>query len=53
MASRATVTILTADGKSSGATHPLPKVFTSPIRPDIVQYVPTLETGDLIFQDNN
>lgn len=39
MASRPTVTILSADGTASGATHPLPRVFTSPIRPDIVQYV--------------
>jgi hypothetical protein len=39
MASRPTVTILSADGSASGATHPLPRVFTSPIRPDIVQYV--------------
>lgn len=39
MASRPTVTITTADGKPSGATQPLPAVFTSPIRPDIVQYV--------------
>lgn len=38
MASRPTVTIATADGKPSGATHPLPAVFTSPIRLDIVQY---------------
>ncbi|PSS23275.1 hypothetical protein M430DRAFT_136044 [Amorphotheca resinae ATCC 22711] len=41
MASRPTVTILSADGTPSGATHPLPKVFTSPIRPDIVQTVHT------------
>jgi len=39
MASRPTVTILSADGTASGVTYPLPKVFTSPIRPDIVQYV--------------
>jgi len=37
MATRPTVTIATADGKPSGATHPLPTVFLSPIRPDIVQ----------------
>lgn len=37
MASRPTVTIATADGKPSGATLPLPAVFESPIRPDIVQ----------------
>ncbi|EAS31024.3 60S ribosomal protein L4 [Coccidioides immitis RS] len=41
MASRPTVTIATADGKPSGATHPLPTVFTAPIRPDIVQSVHT------------
>jgi hypothetical protein len=38
MASRPTVTILSADGTASGSTHPLPKVFQSPIRPDIIQY---------------
>ena len=38
MATRPTVTIATADGKPSGSTHPLPAVFRSPIRPDIVQY---------------
>jgi hypothetical protein len=38
MASRPTVTILSAEGKPSGSTHPLPKVFQSPIRPDIIQY---------------
>ncbi|TVY81215.1 60S ribosomal protein L4-B [Lachnellula suecica] len=41
MASRPTVTVLKADGSASGATHPLPKVFTAPIRPDIVQTVHT------------
>merc|ERR1711929_54454 len=41
MASRPTVTILSADGSASGATHPLPAVFSSPIRPDIVQTVHT------------
>ncbi|RFU33466.1 hypothetical protein B7463_g2880, partial [Scytalidium lignicola] len=41
MATRPTVTILSADGTPSGATHPLPKVFASPIRPDIVQTVHT------------
>ncbi|KAH1371995.1 hypothetical protein KXX50_004671 [Aspergillus fumigatus] len=41
MASRPTVTIATADGKPSGATLPLPAVFTAPIRPDIVQQVHT------------
>lgn len=41
MASRPTVTILKADGTASGETHPLPKVFNAPIRPDIVQTVHT------------
>ncbi|KAB8303319.1 hypothetical protein EYC80_004756 [Monilinia laxa] len=41
MASRPTVSVLSADGKATGATIPLPKVFTSPIRPDIVQTVHT------------
>lgn len=45
MASRPTVTIAAADGKPSGATHPLPAVFTSPIRLDIVQYVDCLIGG--------
>lgn len=39
MSSRPTVGILGADGSSSGETHPLPAVFSAPIRPDIVQYV--------------
>ncbi|MCJ1269739.1 hypothetical protein MMC22_009632 [Lobaria immixta] len=39
MASRPTVTIASADGTPSGSTHPLPAVFKSPIRPDIVQTV--------------
>lgn len=43
MASRPTVTIATAEGKPSGATHPLPSVFTAPIRSDIVQYVESRE----------
>lgn len=38
MSSRPTVGILGADGASSGETLPLPAVFSSPIRPDIVQY---------------
>lgn len=38
MATRPTVTIASADGTPSGSTHPLPAVFRSPIRPDIVQY---------------
>lgn len=41
MASRPTVTIATADGRPSGETYPLPSVFSSPIRPDIVQKVHT------------
>lgn len=41
MASRPTVSILSAEGKPSGSTHPLPKVFNAPIRPDIVQTVHT------------
>ena len=39
MASRPTVTIAGADGKPTGATYPLPAVFASPIRLDVVQYV--------------
>lgn len=38
MATRPTVAISSADGTPSGSTHPLPAVFKSPIRPDIVQY---------------
>ncbi|CAK7235342.1 60S ribosomal protein L4B [Sporothrix bragantina] len=41
MSSRPTVTIQGADGKPSSATHPIPAVFLSPIRPDIVQQVHT------------
>ncbi|OAA67039.1 60S ribosomal protein [Niveomyces insectorum RCEF 264] len=41
MASRPTVTIHGADGKPSNATHPIPAVFLSPIRADIVQQVHT------------
>ncbi|KAK3685081.1 ribosomal protein L4 domain-containing protein [Podospora appendiculata] len=41
MASRPTVTIIGADGKATGATEVLPKVFGAPIRPDIVQHVHT------------
>lgn len=37
MSIRPTVTIAGADGTPSGSTHPLPAVFKSPIRPDIVQ----------------
>ncbi|KAL8898675.1 MAG: hypothetical protein Q9207_006581 [Kuettlingeria erythrocarpa] len=39
MTTRPTVTIAKADGTPSGSTHPLPAVFRSPIRPDIVQSV--------------
>lgn len=41
MTSRPTVSIASADGSASGSTHPLPAVFSSPIRPDIVQSVHT------------
>ncbi|KAI6249050.1 60S ribosomal protein L4-B [Erysiphe necator] len=41
MTSRPIVSIISAEGKPSGSTHPLPKVFTAPIRPDIVQTVHT------------
>ncbi|KAL2354745.1 ribosomal protein L4 domain-containing protein [Cryomyces antarcticus] len=41
MTSRPTVTIMSADGSASESTHPLPNVFKSPIRPDIVQSVHT------------
>ncbi|KAF2101413.1 putative 60S ribosomal protein L4 [Rhizodiscina lignyota] len=41
MATRPTVTIISAEGKASDATHPLPNVFKVPIRPDIVQSVHT------------
>ncbi|OAA40271.1 Ribosomal protein L4 domain protein [Metarhizium rileyi] len=41
MASRPTVSIIGKDGTPTGATHPVPAVFTSPIRPDIVQRVHT------------
>ncbi|ERT02090.1 large subunit ribosomal protein L4e [Sporothrix schenckii 1099-18] len=41
MSSRPTVTIQGADGKPTSATHPIPAVFLSPIRPDIVQQVHT------------
>ncbi|KAG5796857.1 hypothetical protein H9Q69_004081 [Fusarium xylarioides] len=41
MASRPTVSIIGKDGAPTGATHAIPAVFTSPIRPDIVQQVHT------------
>ncbi|CAM1508330.1 Fc.00g051780.m01.CDS01 [Cosmosporella sp. VM-42] len=41
MASRPTVSIIGKDGTPTGATHTIPAVFTSPIRPDIVQQVHT------------
>ncbi|KAJ5099693.1 60S ribosomal protein L4-A [Penicillium argentinense] len=39
MASRPTVSIATAEGKASGASQPLPAVFSAPIRSDVVQQV--------------
>lgn len=39
MASRPTVSIIGKDGAPTGSTHTMPAVFTSPIRPDIVQEV--------------
>jgi large subunit ribosomal protein L4e len=41
MTSRPTVSIIGKDGKATGSTHTMPAVFTSPIRPDIVQRVHT------------
>ncbi|EFX01174.1 60S ribosomal protein [Grosmannia clavigera kw1407] len=41
MASRPTVTIHGADGKPTSTSQPIPAVFLSPIRPDIVQQVHT------------
>jgi large subunit ribosomal protein L4e len=41
MSSRPTVTIHGADGAAGKDTHPIPAVFLSPIRPDIVQQVHT------------
>ncbi|RDA86607.1 hypothetical protein CP532_5990 [Ophiocordyceps camponoti-leonardi (nom. inval.)] len=41
MTSRPTVSIIGKDGAPTGDTHPMPAVFTSPIRPDIVQKVHT------------
>ncbi|OAA54224.1 60S ribosomal protein L4 [Cordyceps fumosorosea ARSEF 2679] len=41
MASRPTVSIIGKDGAPTGATHAIPAVFSSPIRPDIVQKVHT------------
>ncbi|UKZ83476.1 hypothetical protein TrVFT333_011285 [Trichoderma virens FT-333] len=41
MASRPTVSIIGKDGAPSGATHTIPAVFASPIRPDIVKQVHT------------
>lgn len=37
MTSRPVVTIISADGKASEQTHPLPEVFKAPVRPDVVQ----------------
>ncbi|KAL8740608.1 MAG: hypothetical protein Q9190_006713 [Brigantiaea leucoxantha] len=39
MTTRPTVTIASGDGTPSGKTHPLPAVFRSPLRLDIVQSV--------------
>ena len=36
---RPTVSVLGADGSSSGDSYPLPNVFRAPIRLDIVQCV--------------
>ncbi len=36
MASRPSVTIIGANGKATKSHHPVPAVFLSPIRPDIV-----------------
>jgi len=41
MASRPTVSIIGKDGAATGSTHTMPAVFSSPIRPDIVQQVHT------------
>ncbi|KAB2576840.1 60S ribosomal protein L4-A [Lasiodiplodia theobromae] len=41
MTSRPVVTIISADGKASEQTHPLPEVFKAPVRPDVVQIVHT------------
>lgn len=41
MSSRPTVSIIGKDGAPTGATHAIPAVFSSPIRPDIVQKVHT------------
>ena len=41
MSSRPTVSIIGKGGRPSGESHPMPEVFSSPIRPDIVQKVHT------------
>jgi len=41
MATRPVVTVIGADGKPSKNTSPMPAVFASPIRLDIVQQVHT------------
>ncbi|SPN97247.1 probable ribosomal protein RPL4A [Cephalotrichum gorgonifer] len=41
MSSRPTVSIIGKGGRPSGESHPMPEVFASPIRPDIVQKVHT------------
>ena len=43
MATRPTVSVASAEGERLKETIPLPSVFTAPIRPDIVQYVPPFE----------
>lgn len=30
------VSIISKDGSASGSTHPLPAIFSAPIRPDVV-----------------
>lgn len=39
MMTHPTMTIMSADGKPTGLTHPLPAIIESPIRPDVIQYV--------------
>jgi len=41
MTTRPVVSIISADGKATDSSHPLPNVFKAPIRPDIVQYANT------------
>lgn len=51
MSNRPTVGILGGDGASTGDTHPLPAVFSSPIRPDIVQYETTCIFRAFSYED--